>query len=202
LIIKKRQRLLKALVTMLGLLGVLMSLYLIILPLYPIVKFRGQAVLQNLPIAFFDKNEAITDDLWLNNLNLSTNRLIIKKIGVDAPIVDSINGDWALSRGAWHLPKTSTPDKGGNTVLSGHRFKYLPPHNLTFYLFHELAQDDQIYVIWNGKLYHYRVTGIKIVAATDLSILARTATPTLTMFTCEPLFSTEKRLVVTSELVE
>src|SRR5262245_57098076 len=36
-------------------------------------------------------------------------------------------GRSSLSKGVWKLPYTSTPDKGGNTVLVGHRFTYAGP---------------------------------------------------------------------------
>ncbi|MCU0679516.1 MAG: sortase [Planctomycetes bacterium] len=107
-----------------------------------------------------------------------------------------------LARGAWRLPESSTPDKGGNTVITGHRFKYLPPNNLTFFLFDKLAAGDIISVIWQNKEYYYRVKEIKIIPPTDLSILDPSDKPVLTLFTCHPVYSTEKRLVIVAETVE
>ncbi len=130
------------------------------------------------------------------------NRLIISRIGVDAPIIESKNESWGLSRGAWRIPSSSSPDKGGNTVISGHRFRYLPPNNTTFYLFHKLKKGDPVRIIWNDIRYDYSITEIKVVNKDEVSILADTDDTRLTLFTCTPIFSQEKRLVVTARPVE
>ena len=100
------------------------------------------------------------------------------------------------------MPDSSTPDKGGNTVITGHRFKYLPPSNLTFYLLDKLTKGDLITVIWHKKDYIYRVREVKVVPATDFSVIEPSDKPILTLFTCHPIYSTEKRLVVVSDFVE
>jgi sortase A len=107
-----------------------------------------------------------------------------------------------LSQGAWRLPETSTPDLGSNTVISGHRYKYLPPNNLTFYLLDKLAAGDIINVVWKNKEYDYRVRESKIVPPTQISILDPTEEPILTLFTCDPIFSEKNRLVVTADLIQ
>ena len=134
--------------------------------------------------------------------DISPNRIIIPKIGVNAPVVESKSAEYGLHLGAWHIPDTSTPNKGGNTVITGHRFKYLPPHNLTFYLFHKLEAGDIFSVIWNEQDYYYRIKEVKIVDKTEVSILDPTEEPTVTLFTCHPIYSTEQRLVVVGELIE
>jgi sortase A len=127
-------------------------------------------------------------------------RLLIPSIGVDSPIIEGAD-DSALDRGAWLIPGTSTPDQGGNTVISGHRFKYLPPNNTTFYLLDKLKRGDDIEVQWNEKLYHYRVTNSRDVQPEQVEILDNTTDARLTLFTCTPILSTARRLVVTAELV-
>jgi LPXTG-site transpeptidase (sortase) family protein len=87
-------------------------------------------------------------------------------------------------------------------ILTGHRFKYLPPSNLTFYLFHKLEEGDIASVIWDNKLYYYRIKEIKTVSGEDTSILKQTKTPILTIYTCDPIYSTKNRLVVISELID
>jgi LPXTG-site transpeptidase (sortase) family protein len=128
-------------------------------------------------------------------------RLIIPRIGVNIPIIESANEEYGLDRGTWRVPDSSTPDKGGNTVLTGHRFKYLPPSNLTFYLFHKLEKGDIASVSWKGTTYYYRVKEAKIVPAKDISILDKTDKPILTMFTCDPIYSIKNRLAIISELI-
>lgn len=129
------------------------------------------------------------------------NTLIIPKIGVNIPIIESKDPKYGLNHGAWRLPKSSTPEKNGNMILTGHRFKYLPPSNLTFYLLDKMEAGDIISVVWNNKTYYYRVKEKKIVKADDLSILKQTKTPTLTIYTCDPIYSTKNRLVIVAEQI-
>jgi len=205
---------LKALKIILGLLIILLVIYIFGLPFYPEIKYRL------FPDSFQPQNESISDKGQADeNLTASStalavkkeslanekeigNRLVIKKIGVDIPIIEAPNSDQklALNRGAWRMPETSTPDKGSNTVLTGHRFKYLPPSNLTFYLLDKLTAGDEMEVFWNGKKYIYRVTGSKIVLPTEVSVLAATAKSILTLITCDPIFSQKNRLIVAGEL--
>lgn len=130
------------------------------------------------------------------------NTLIIPKIGINIPIIESEDENYGLERGAWKLPKSSTPEEIGNMILTGHRFKYLPPSNLTFYLFHKLEAGDIVSVIWDGKPYYYKIKEIKKVSADDTSVLKQTKTSILTMYTCDPIYSTKNRLVVVADLVE
>lgn len=130
------------------------------------------------------------------------NQIIIPKIGVNAPIIESLNESYGLARGAWRLPQSSTPDEGGNTVITGHRFQYLPPNNVTFYLLDKLEIGDIISIIWQQKEYYYKVIATKIIKPEDLSILASSEKNILTVFTCNPVFSMKERLVVIAELIE
>jgi sortase A len=107
-----------------------------------------------------------------------------------------------LNRGAWRLPDSSTPDIGGNTVITGHRFKYLPPNNLTFYLLDKLAVGDKIDIKWKGKILKYEVYLTKVVPAEDTTVIAPTDEPILTVFTCDPIFSTKNRLVVLAKPIK
>ena len=74
------------------------------------------------------------------------NKLIIPKIGVDIPIIEGDDKNYGLDHGAWKLPKSSNPEGNGNMIITGHRFKYLPPSNLTFYLFHKLEEIGRAHV--------------------------------------------------------
>ena len=202
------QKLLKYFVLSLEAIAVALVIYLIVLPFYPNLKYTllynhsaDQEAAQD-AAAVREQLAQFRNSFPGSEYAVSPNRLIIKKIGVNAPIVESNSAEYGLSRGAWHLPESSTPDRGGNTIITGHRFKYLPPNNLTFYLFDKLAIGDVIAVIWHGADYVYRIKDIKIVEKTDLSVLDPSAEPIITLFTCHPIYSTEQRLVVIGELVE
>lgn len=131
----------------------------------------------------------------------SDNRLVIPKIGVDVSIVEGKNENAALLAGAWHLPDTSSPDKGGNMVISGHRFRFRPPNNTTFYLLDKIMKDDLFIIYWQGKEYDYKVSETKIVNPNQVEILNNTAQAQVTLFTCTPLFTTRQRLVVIGQFL-
>jgi sortase A len=144
-----------------------------------------------------DENSAVVS----NNIIAKTNLLIIPKIGVKMAIVEGTT-ESALNKGAWRLPETSTPDKGSNTVITGHRWKYRPPSEKTFYLLNKLVIGDTFKITWDGKDYNYKVIGVSIVLPTDVWVLNPTTKSIVTLITCTPLFSTSKRLVVKAELIE
>jgi LPXTG-site transpeptidase (sortase) family protein len=205
---EKKQLFIKVSVAILEVSAFLLLAYLVFLPFYPALKYNvgfkdnlkaGEAQNEQTVVA---KTAEIKNRLPQNEFDTSPNRVIITKIGVNAPIVEAKNAEYGLSKGSWHVPESSTPDRGGNTVITGHRFKYLPPHNMTFYLFHKIEVGDIVSVVWKEKDYYYRVKETKIIDPTDLSILKPTVKPTLTMFTCHPIYSTDKRLVIVSELID
>ena len=203
----KKNKILKALVITLELLAFALLLYLVFLPIIPSAEYDFANYRGTLPESKdveVVKNDTtkIINQLPKNKEDISANRVIITKIGVNAPIVESKNSEYGLSLGAWHVPESSNPEKGGNTIITGHRFKYLPPSNLTFYLFDKLEAGDVVSVVWDKKNYFYKIREVKIVEATDLSVMKNSETPILTMFTCHPIYSTEKRLVVIGDLVE
>ena len=184
-----------------------LMVYILLLPFYPEIIFRLKYNSEEHKAAAQVLSHV---DTQLSNSNfylpgssdiLDSDRLIITKIGVNVPIIGGNQEDYGLSRGAWLVPLGSTPDKGGNTVITGHRFKYLPPSNFTFYLLDKLALGDIIGVIFNKQKYYYRVQEIKIVDKNDATVYLPTASSSLTLYTCHPIYSTAQRLVVISELV-
>ena len=92
-----------------------------------------------------------------------------------------------------------TPDRGGNTVLIGHRFTYTTPRGVFYYL-NKVKLNDEIGLWWNNKEYLYRVSGIKEVKPTDTAVENATTQPQLTLFTCTPLWLPKDRLVVVAQL--
>jgi sortase A len=203
----KKLKILKALAIALELLALGLFIYLIALPFYPKIKYSVKSNKAEINKEAKDIEKIKAQVQEFNNsfpeadYDISPNRLIIKKIGVNSPIVETKDSEYGLSLGAWRVPESSVPDKDSNTVLTGHRFKYLPPNNLTFYLLDKLEKDDIISVIWKGRDYYYRVRENKIVAPTELSILNPSTTPILTLYTCDPIYSQKNRLVVVADLI-
>jgi sortase A len=105
----------------------------------------------------------------------------------------------SLRLGVWHLPYTSTPDKGGNTVLVGHRFTYAGP--AVFYHLDKVQVGDDVTMQWQNKTYTYTVTEVKVVPPTETSVEANTKDPQLTIYTCTPLWTAKNRLVIVAKPV-
>lgn len=104
-----------------------------------------------------------------------------------------------LDKGIWRWPAASTPDKGGNTVLVGHRFTYTNPRGV-FYFLNKVNIGDEIGVFWSNKEYLYKVASVTEVPPTDTAIENNTPDARLTIFTCTPLWLPKDRLVVVAEL--
>ena len=129
----------------------------------------------------------------------ASNSITIPAMLLDQPILEGRDTYAVLNKGILHWSGSSTPDKGGNTVLVGHRFTYTVPKGV-FYQLDKVHVGDSIGITWNSRNYRYRVTNIKTVPPSDTSILRPTTNPSLTMYTCTPLWHPKQRLVVIAEL--
>jgi LPXTG-site transpeptidase (sortase) family protein len=124
-------------------------------------------------------------------------RVVIPKISLDAIVVEGVSRK-QLSEGPGHIKGTAAPGELGNAVISAHRDTF-------FRHIYELNKGDEILVRRNGKVFHYQVTGKKIVMPDDVAVLKQTTDPQLTLITCYPTYyigPAPKRLVVFSKLVE
>lgn len=182
------------------LLGLIISvnLYIIAVPFLPQVIFRieqGGQRQQALEDSLKPPKRSTTPAVQPNQ----PNHVIIPTMLLDKPIVEGKNMYRALDQGVWRWPDGSTPDKGGNTVLVGHRFTYTQPKGV-FYFLDKVRVGDSVGIVWDNKTYVYRVTSAKVVPPTQTSILDPTEQPTLTMYTCTPLWVPKDRLVITASL--
>jgi LPXTG-site transpeptidase (sortase) family protein len=136
-------------------------------------------------------------------------QLVIPKIKVMAPIVyePSLNEAdilRALQSGVIHYATTSVPGQAGNVVIFGHSsddWWDSGNYKFVFVLLDKLTVGDQVIIDYQARRYTYLVTGSRVVAATDFSVLKPTVTPTLTLITCSPLGTSLRRLVVTAKQV-
>jgi LPXTG-site transpeptidase (sortase) family protein len=129
------------------------------------------------------------------------NHVVIPSMLLNQPIYDGPVKDTysILDKGIWRWPLGSTPDKGGNTVLIGHRFTYTNPKGV-FYYINKLTVGNEIGVWWNNKEYVYKVVSSSEVPPTDVAIENNTTNPELTLFSCTPLWNPYDRLVVVADL--
>lgn len=131
------------------------------------------------------------------------NHIVIPAMLLDTPIYEgSVQNQYKiLDQGIWRYPNGSTPDKGGNTVLIGHRFTYTNPKGIFYYL-NKLKTGDEIGLWWSDKEYLYKVSTISVVPPTDTAIEKPSTIPQLTLFTCTPLWSPKDRLVVVAQEIQ
>lgn len=170
------------------------GMYLIIMPFLPQISFW-----------FKQKTGKINNDIVYSEDNKpgskpipQDNRLVIPQMGLDATVNE---GKYAstLKAGLWRRPHTSTPDKGGNTVIVGHRFTYKDP--AIFYHLDKLKEGDEFALFWQGKEYKYKVSSIKTVEPTQTEIEDNSIEPILTLYTCTPMWTSKYRLIITSNLI-
>jgi sortase A len=122
--------------------------------------------------------------------------LTIKSIGLSQVIVEG-TGVAELQKGPGHYPNTPMPGQIGNVAIAGHRTTYGHP----FYSLDALVPGNLISITTPGGEYTYSVTGSRVVAPSDVSVLAATSDATLTLTTCTPRYSATSRLVVSARLV-
>jgi sortase A len=127
-------------------------------------------------------------------VNTNGNRLIIPAMLLNTPINEG-SQNAALSKGLWRIPTTSTPNKGGNTVIIGHRFTYTNPEGV-FYNLNKVQVGDEIGIFWQGKRYLYTVTKTEVVSPSDTAIQDSSSSTEVTLYTCTPLWIPKNRLVV------
>lgn len=128
-------------------------------------------------------------------------RLIISKAKINMPVFLGAS-EKVLNKGGWLFPTTSRPELGGNSVVFGHRYKYLPPISNTMYNLDKVEIGDELILVWHGKEYKYKVFETKIVEPADLSVIQPTSDNRLTIITCTPLYTTKQRLVVVGSLIQ
>lgn len=186
---------------------ILIGVVIISYPLWPGVKF---ALTKPRPVLPFHSRLTSTPNALSSLPSLPVvidqaipkdNRLVIPSIGINMPILEGPTEKTLDRGGIWHIPKTSDPVKGGNIVLSGHRWQYLPPSSTTLYLLDKVRVGEPVLVYWRGHEYDYSIVDRQVVNPNRVDILNDTADPRLTIFTCTPLFSTKQRLVLFGQLI-
>jgi sortase A len=121
---------------------------------------------------------------------INENRLYIPQINVDVAIVEG-TAETALDKGAWHRkPENGNPEKGGNFVVSAHRFEMgLTPQQSRekspFYHIDKIQVGEKIYVNYNKKRYTYEVARKYKVDRNQVSIEAPSAEPKMTLYSCD-----------------
>lgn len=130
--------------------------------------------------------------------NADLNHLVIPGMLMNELVHEGAN-EATLNKGLWRRPLSSTPDRGGNTVIVAHRFTYTNPRGV-FYFLDKLKLGDTISLFWNGTQYSYSVIETKVVKASEVNIESPTNDDRLTLYTCTPLWNPKDRLAVIARL--
>lgn len=177
---------------------VFLGFYIIVTPFLPKLVYWWQ-----------NRNKSVNSIPYKSNLSENTqdknklpkppNRhLVIPSMNLDVEIFEGTSSS-TLNKGVWRRPKTSTPDKGGNTVLVAHRFVYTG--EAPFYHLDKVKKDDTFAVFWDGKEYNYKVKEIKVVNPNAIEIEYNTSESIMTLYTCTPMWTAKQRLVVIANLI-
>lgn len=167
--------------------------YIIAAPLWPQASWwiREESPLQ----AWTSQSEGVSEAA---DGTIGSDRLFIPSIGLEGVVLEG--GIGQLKKGILRIGKSSTPDKGGNTVLAAHRFMY--SEKGIFYHLDKVKVGDPITLHWFPERYDYEVTETFVVNPDETWIEAPTDDDILTLYTCTPLWTSKQRLVVRAKLVE
>lgn len=153
-----------------------------------VVTLAGVAVLLGATPAFSVSKPA--DGFRIGQLN-------IPKLGVSTPILEGTRAA-QLNRGVGHYKISKMPGSGKVVAIAGHRTTYHRP----FYNLNLLKRGDTITIkMWYGKVYRYKVTGTRVVAWNDWTVLRGWGAEKLVLTACHPRGSASHRIVAFAKRV-
>lgn len=106
--------------------------------------------------------------------------LLIPKINLKVPVFNGTD-DLTLDRGVGHIPGTAEIGQNGNVGIAGHRDGF-------FRGLKDIGPGDAIELVTRGKTIHFVIERTQIVRRKDVSVLANTRVPSLTLVTCFPFY--------------
>lgn len=135
----------------------------------------------------------------------SPNQLTIqtKALRIEAPIVEGDSFD-NLLKGVGHDPKSVKPGEQGRVVISGHRFyPNSSPYATVFFALDKLQVGDVIKLTYAGEEYRYTVKeSWEVSKDKAVDHLGPTTARELTIYTCNPTYSSQRRLGFTAVMDE
>ena len=141
----------------------------------------------------------------------SETRLVIPKLGLDAPVVESpIVGDtWDVSHlrdRVGHLARTASPGGQGNFVLAAHMTLDTTGRAGPFNSLDNLVPGDVVTVYHQGQPFHYHIDQMKTVKPSNVEVSYPSVASKLTLITClnyDPTVGPyEDRLVAVGHLTQ
>jgi sortase A len=123
----------------------------------------------------------------------------IDDLNIEGTILQG-KSSFTMDEGFWHFPVSTLPGDKGNMVIIGHRFMNLPPSKDTFFNLDQTKIGQRIIVKHTMGEFTYIVVDIKEVEPNDITVVQQTDDYRLTLITCTPLWTSEKRLIVVAKL--
>lgn len=160
-----------------------------------------------------DPQNIIVDPTTSTAVDPALTNIIIPKINVDAPVDYNATPDQpsqlaAMKNGLAYFGiagANSKPGQVGNTPVAGHSSNDVLESGSYKFIFAQLEKlevGDVVYANYQGTRYTYTVTKKDVVLPNEVSQLVyATDKPLLTLITCTPLGTAQKRLLVTAEQV-
>lgn len=139
----------------------------------------------------------------------TTPTLIVPKLNIRVPIIFDQSGVNArikteLQNGVVHFAGTALPGQNGNVAIFGHSSNNIfaaGNYKFIFTMLNKLRPSDQIEIDYKHTRYLYQMTGSKVVAPSDSTVLDATVMPTLSLITCTPVGTNLNRLVVVAKQI-
>lgn len=137
--------------------------------------------------------------------------LNIMSLDIKAPVIANVSGNdknayfKSLEKGVAHMQGTAKPGEGGLIFIFGHSSFYpwsAGDYKQVFLNLEKIKKDDIISLWYKDTEYKYQVFETKVVEPNDLSVLRPTKTEQLTLMTCVPPGTQEKRLIVNAKPIE
>ena len=121
-------------------------------------------------------------------------KLRISRLGLDAVVVNGTRSS-TLKRGPGRYLGSAMPGQGELVYIAGHRTTYGAP----FSRIDHLRKGDRIFLELPYGTFEYAVTGSRIVAADELSVLRSKGREQLVLQACHPRFFASHRFIVYAE---
>lgn len=118
-------------------------------------------------------------------------RLRVRAIGLDAVVVNGTDAE-TLKHGPGRYLGTAMPGEGELVYIAGHRTTYGAP----FSRIDRLRKGDRVTIELPYATFEYAVTGTRIVAATQTSVLKSKGFEQLALQACHPRFFATQRIIV------
>lgn len=153
-----------------------------------------------------------TETVQVSNLQLdpaAAPEISIPAINVKAPVIfepsyQETQVQLALRRGVVKFATTADPGQPGNVVIFGHSSgqPWAPgDYKFVFTNLDKLRAGDKIHIDYKGQRYIYQMVSSTVVTPDQVNVLSPTDTSTLTLITCTPVGTSQKRLVIRAEQI-